>query len=354
MASAILLRRFLDKDSEFGVGGAPFAKDTVKVISAVLKTLKTSDFQKVLADSLRFAPEDCSAKGDFQRANLSKAYLGGGGVILDGADFYQANLSGASFKGLSLKGAQFCEANLSGTVFANATMEKCNFRSATLQGTSFKSADLSDATFDGAVLRNVDFTGSKLDGASFKNAVGYGIKGAAIPALSNPSAEAAAEKSVFVSRPGILDVRQQLIVDAVKDVIRSFGLVPKDLARDEYDQSKVLANLAVRMGECCALVVFGFRSIHVVHGEYRANTEDARSIQNEFFPSAWSHIEAGMGLTKKIPVLVLADVGVSDGVFDDHVSDPLLERYPLDGCLDANKANVRGWLESIFAQPQGS
>lgn len=35
MSSAILLRRFLDPQSEYGVGGIPFAKSTVSVIAAI-------------------------------------------------------------------------------------------------------------------------------------------------------------------------------------------------------------------------------------------------------------------------------------------------------------------------------
>lgn len=89
MSSAILLRRFFDAKSEFGIGGTPFATATVSVIAGVLKTLQTSELQKVLSDSLRFAPSGCLKGGDFQRANLSKAFLGGKHVDMRGADFFQ-------------------------------------------------------------------------------------------------------------------------------------------------------------------------------------------------------------------------------------------------------------------------
>ena len=98
LASAIVMRRFLDEGTEYGVGGAPFAKTAVSVISAILKHAPTSDFQKVLADSLAHAPEHCLIKGDFQRANFAKAYLGK--INLEGSDFFQANLSGASLKAI--------------------------------------------------------------------------------------------------------------------------------------------------------------------------------------------------------------------------------------------------------------
>ena len=111
IASAILLRRFFDKKSELGTGGTPFAADSVQVIAALLKTQQTCNFQKVLADSLRYAPIECLEKIDLQKANLSKAFLGGSDWVMsmEGADFFQANLSGASLKGAKLNDAQFYE-----------------------------------------------------------------------------------------------------------------------------------------------------------------------------------------------------------------------------------------------------
>ena len=44
ISSAILLRKFFDKDSSLGIGDAPLTKDTVNVISSMLKIEKTGDF----------------------------------------------------------------------------------------------------------------------------------------------------------------------------------------------------------------------------------------------------------------------------------------------------------------------
>lgn len=353
MASAILLRRFFDKKSELGIGNTPFAKEAVHVIAAVLKTLQTNDFQKVLADSLRHAPITCLQNGDFQRANLSKAFLGANdtnpedAVNMEMADFYQANLSGSSLRNAKLRGAQFYESQLTSTVFRHADLRNASFDSATLQGTDFRGANLADAKFDRAILRNVNFTGANIKGATFTNVSGYGTVGLADGVINFSPSSADASLKVFISRPGVMDVRQSLVVDEIKEVIRSLGFDPIELSRNDYDRSSVLSKLSGRLDGCGAMVVFGFKAVHVGKGVYRYNTDDSREMADEFLSTPWNHIEAGMGLMKKIPVLLLADEGVNDGIFDTTVNDSLLERHGVSECLRTSHLNVRTWLGAI-------
>lgn len=52
IASAILFRRFMDENTEFGVSNAPFKQETINVIAGLLRYKTTSDFQKILGDGL--------------------------------------------------------------------------------------------------------------------------------------------------------------------------------------------------------------------------------------------------------------------------------------------------------------
>jgi uncharacterized protein YjbI with pentapeptide repeats len=353
MASAILLRRFFDKDSELGLGGTPFAKEAVHVIAAVLKSLQSNDFQKMLADGLRHAPVAYTKKGDFQRANLSKAYLGAEdaepsmAVNMERADFFQANLSGASFRNAKLSGAHFYEALLSKTIFRRADLSDANFRLATLQDTDFRDANLKGAKFDDAVIRNVNFSNADLTGATFLNTTGVGIKGLDAALLSQFAANPKAPPfRIFISRSGSLDVRQRTLVQDVKDLVLSAGCTPVELPREDYDRSSVLSSLSDRLDGCSAMIVLGFKSIHVANGSYRDNTDDKRVLKDEFLSTPWLHIEAGMGLMKKIPVLLICDEGISDGIFDATINDTNLERLSVSDCLMCSKTNVRDWLIS--------
>lgn len=148
MAAAILIRRFFDVRSEQGRAGAPYAKESVAVIAGLLRQAGEGEVQKTLADGLRFARSLAGA--DLQRCNLTKAFLGikeGDPKVpnLTHADLFEANLAGASLRGVYAKGAVFYRAILVETVFRDAVLDNADFRCATLTR-----ADFTGATFKGA------------------------------------------------------------------------------------------------------------------------------------------------------------------------------------------------------------
>jgi len=353
MSSAILMRRFFDKSSEYGVGGTPYARDAVTVIAALLRVQKTGDFQKILADSLRYAPKQFLEHCDLQRVNLSKAYLGGG-VSLIGADFYQSNLTGCSFKDAILNNAQFYEANLNGTIFKGAALIAANFSQATLQNLEFKNADLTKAKFDNAVLRNIDFTGANIAGASFNGVVGYNVKGCSQLVLPNTGDTYHPSGKVFISRAGALDLQQTNIVKSVSDVLSRSGYDVVELSRDEYDQSEVITRLEEKMNGCKAVIVFGFKSIHAHKATFRVNTDEQYFKDDVFMSTPWNQIEAGMAVIARIPTLLLSDSEVNDGIFDETVMDSLIERRNIDQCLNTNDGNVLDWVRGVSFEGIGA
>jgi hypothetical protein len=150
-AGAILLRRFFDRRSEMGSPRTPYEKEAVGVIAALLRKVEPGDFQKLLADSLLYAPNLRGA--DLQHCRLNSAYLGvrpGRRVDLSGADLFEADLTGASLKGARAQGAVFYRAKLVRTVFDGADLREADFREADLDGAKFAEPKLWGAKFQGA------------------------------------------------------------------------------------------------------------------------------------------------------------------------------------------------------------
>jgi len=163
LSAAILLRRFFDPLTEFGIAGTPYAKEAVGVIASLLRDMPAGKLQKLLSDGLAYAPDLRNA--DLQHTNLSQAYLGNRvrkGIDISGADFFEADLSGTSLNGITAEDA----------VFYQAICCKTRFAGAQLRGTDFRDADLQGARFDGADLTGAQFDNSQLEGARFPDVTG--------------------------------------------------------------------------------------------------------------------------------------------------------------------------------------
>jgi len=159
LSAAILIRRFFDAETESGIAGTPYAKEAIGVIAAILRDENAKkDMQKILADGLGYAP---SLKDeDLQQTDLSHAYLANRirtDITIEGADLYNADLTGASLEGICAHRTVFYHAQCTGTKFAKADLTNADFREAMLEGARFDGARLEDAQFDGAKLRGARF-----------------------------------------------------------------------------------------------------------------------------------------------------------------------------------------------------
>lgn len=151
LAGAILLRRFFNAATEQGEKDMPYAREALGVITASLRDTPTGTFQKLLADGLAYSPD--LGDLDLQGCNLQNAYLGerpDRRPDFSRADFFEADLSGASLKKAVAREAVFFKATCDGTVFQAAELEGADFREADLNGARFEGANLAGARFDGA------------------------------------------------------------------------------------------------------------------------------------------------------------------------------------------------------------
>ncbi len=200
LASAILLRRFFDDKIAEGIGGAPLADEAINTIAAILRGEKTSDFQKLLADGLKYAPSLESS--DLQKANLKNAVLGSKDLNFKDADFYKADLSNASFK---IKDFHIDENNY-GVNLENAV---------------FYQANLHNTNFTGANLKNVDFYGAHLDGANFMEAknIPENIK-KCLDKNQKYTLQSRKNTSIFISKPRIMNEIQESIYMHISEKLK--------------------------------------------------------------------------------------------------------------------------------------
>ncbi len=361
LAGAILLRRFFDRRSEFGVGRTPYAKEAVAVIASMLRTQPTGNLQKLLADGLAHAPT--LVRADLQRTNLQKAYLGalklGPGeankriVDLSYADFYRADLSGASLRDAVGESAVFYQARLNGTVLKGAKLRNANFFEADLQGAVFDGADLEGAKFTGArhvppaVVAYLDESHVYRGPPRWRR--WWPVRNADA-GKSPQSGDKTEPPRVFVSRPGRSGEVDAAQIAAVCARLEREGFVPVMLPRSDYPVAGALAEAKRLIAGCAGAVILGFPDIRVAVGAWRQGTAEEAAVTDKSFPTPWSQVEAGMAIMAGLPVLVVADDGIGGGVFDPATSDHGLVRV----APDLSSQHLADWCASVTEQARRS
>lgn len=353
LAGAILLRRFFEETSELGIQTvlppsrrAPYAQEAVSVIAAVLRGLETGNLQKLLADGLAFAPD---LKGvDLQRTNLQNSYLRPrrGGVTLEGADFYRADLSGASLKDTSVTNGVFYQARLCHTVFKGADLRGANFFQADLTGANFDGAKLSGASFkDARNLPQELLAFLDKDGTYISDKLGPKRTSisAAKPGISNTP-------RIFLSLPSHRTVEQQALVDHFTRVLEEYGLITEELPKSEYPQSGQLSEVRRRLNGCSGAAIFGFSQLQGHDDTPLPSTTGSSSTQPHLPPTPWNHIVAGITFVLDLPLLVMSFTEQNQGIFDRTISEQSVYRLPLDADWSESplKTALKDWTLAVF------
>lgn len=352
LAGAILLRRFFDETSELGLRTwlpprrrAPYAQEAISVIAAVLRGLETDNFQKLLADSLAYAPD--LKRVDLQKTNLQNSYLvpRQEGVTLERADFYRADLSSASLKGALVPEGVFYQARLCHTVFKGADLRGANFFQADLTGAQFDGARLSGASFKDA--RNVP---QELLPLLDKNGT-YISEQPGPKQISASAAETGISsiRRIFLSLPSHRSLEQQALVERFTKMLEENGLVAEELPRSEYPQFGQLSEVRRRISGCCGTAIFGFCQ----QGDENMllpGTTGSPPIQRHYAPTPWNHIEASIAFALDLPLLVMSSAEFDQGIFDRTISEQSMYRLPLDSDWSAGpaKAALSDWTSAVL------
>lgn len=335
LAGAILLRRFFDRKTEVGIAGVPYWREAVNVTAAILRGQVRGNFQKLLADGLAFAPS--LERADLQKTNLQYAYLGVRKIDavetvttdLSYADFYRADLSGASLKKAKARGAVFYQARMHNAVLSGADLQDAYFFEADLKGAKLDGALLTGANFQCALNIPSALTDKLDEQGRYKDTQ---------PFQSLRSDDKNALLRIFISKPGYLSYQQEQCVASIVAKLESDGMRPQTLERADYPNFGTLAEVQRLMGDCAGAVIFGFKELEVHDGVWRVGTPDEKQVKEMCLSTSWNQIEAGMAITFGLPLLVICQRGLSGGIFDAAAGEHQVYRAVIED----------GWTASNF------
>lgn len=338
LSSAIMLRRFLNTkiSREF-----PYLQtEAINVITSMLRILPTGIYQKSLADGLAYAVDLSSL--DLQRTNLQDVYLGrkdGAFIIMDNTDLFLSDLSYALFENIRGRAIFYR------SVFFCTQIKNCDFSNAI-----FREADLTNVTFKNVILKGADFTDAINIPEDIQNHL-VQENGRLIFPLSEPvtAKHSALEKMIFFSMPSIMSKEEELLTKDYQSYLESLGYRVHYYIRDDYPCYGQLNRVREKILNSSAMVVFGFKQTNIQEAIYRPNTKDEEKWNNKWIATPWNDIEVGMGLMKGMPILLVKDSQIDQGIFDSNLSECFIATINVDEDSRklAHNKELNMWLSKI-------
>lgn len=312
LSSAILLRRFFRETTEDKK--KDLHTETINVISSLLRVKPTGVLQKTLADGLGFATDLSGC--DLQKTNLQDVLLDNKKqeILMNNTDLFLSDLSFANLEGIMGHGIILYNAILFYARIRNCDFTNANMRGADLTGVVFKNCILKGADFTGAI--NIpDFIKKNLDDNNrFK-----------LDEKINARHETKG-KTIFFSMPGIMSKEDEVITKNFKEYLEKRDYEVIYYKRDDYPRFGQLNRVKEAINRSCGMIAFGFKQIEIYDGRYRPGTREAKEWKNKWLSTPWNEIEVGMGLAVGMPILLVHDPIITDGVFDNELSECFVAR----------------------------
>lgn len=312
LSASILLRRYFKDTPEDDK--KELRQEAIDVISSLLRVQATGVLQKTLADGLGFATDLSGC--DLQKTNLQDVLLDNKKqeILMNKTDLYLSDLSFANLEGIKGHGIIFYDAILFYARIKNCDFTDANFRGADLSGTVFKNCILKGADFTGA--RNVpSFIEENLDeNGLFK-----------LSGMINAKHDTRG-KTIFFSMPGLLNKEDEVTTKNYKEFLEKNGYEVIYYMRDDYPRFGQLNRVKEAINRSTGMIAFGFKQIEISNGKYRPGTDDEQKWENKWLSTPWNEIEVGIGLAVGMPILLVHDPIIKEGVFENELSECFVAR----------------------------
>ena len=117
---------------------------------------------------------------------------------------------------------------------------------------------------------------------------------------------------VFLSRPTYIPKKQKKGINDFCTLLKTMDLNPRTLGTTEKPVSAPLNEVLNILNECSGMIVLGISQICV-----KAGTLKEKKIKGLLkLATEWNQIEAALAYSKKKPLLIIHDEGISRGIFD--------------------------------------
>ena len=252
----------------------------------------------------------------FKKTNLQDVLLDNKKqeILMNNTDLFLSDLSFANLEGI--KGH--------GIIFYNAILFYARIRNCDFTNGNFRGADLNGIVFKNCILKGADFTNARNRPSFIEDNLdenGLFILNGMINAKHDTK-----DKTIFFSMPGLLNKEDEVITKNYKEFLEKNGYEVIYYKRDDYPRFGQLNRVKEAINQSTGMIAFGFKQIEISNGKYRPGTNDEKEWKNRWLSTPWNEIEVGIGLAVGMPILLVHDPIISDGVFDNGLSECFVAR----------------------------
>lgn len=91
--------------------------------------------------------------------------------------------------------------------------------------------------------------------------------------------------------------------------------------KDDYPKFGQFNKVRQSIMRSSGMIAFGFKQINVKNGVYRPGMGNEEEWKDRWLSTPWSEVEVGMGLMKGLPILLVKDSDIKEGIFDNQLSE---------------------------------
>ena len=185
-------------------------------------------------------------------------------------------------------------------------------------------ASLNGVVFKDCILKGADFTGAKKIPSFIEENLDENEKFKLSGKIS--AKHDTRGKTIFFSMPGMLNKVDETITKNYKEFLEKNGFEVLYYQRDDYPRFGQLNRVKEAINSSTGMIAFGFKQIEISDGKYRPGTNEEKSWKGKWLSTPWNDIEVGIGLAVGMPILLVHDSIISEGVFENELSECFVAR----------------------------
>lgn len=192
-------------------------------------------------------------------------------------------------------------------------IKNCDFTEA-----SFYGADLTGVTFKNVILKNADFTNAENVPQAIQEKL---VNGKFFEDGLFSASHESKNKTIFFSMPGKMSKEDELVTKDFKRQLEADGYSVIYYIKDDYPKFSQFNKVRQSIMRSSGMIAFGFKQINVKNGVYRPGMGNEEEWKDRWLSTPWSEVEVGMGLMKGLPILLVKDSDIKEGIFDNQLSE---------------------------------